>query len=68
MNAMNPQHENAQALTSMSMIQACSSQCAIAIPLVAPLPASPTMCSEPMFDASSEQPTTNQPISRPARK
>jgi hypothetical protein len=52
----------------MSMIQACSSQWAMAMPLEAPLPARPTICSDPMFEASREQPTTNQLMSRPARK
>jgi hypothetical protein len=44
------------------------SNCATATPLAAPVPASPTRCSEPMFDAKSDAPTTNQPVFRPARK
>lgn len=41
---------------------------ATAMPLLAPVPASPTRCSEPMLDANSDAPTTNQPTLRPARK
>ena len=39
-----------------------------ATPLAAPVPARPTRCSEPMFDAKSDAPTMNQPTLRPARK
>jgi SSS family solute:Na+ symporter len=38
------------------------------ITLVAPEPASPTRCSEPMLEAKIEAPTTNQPRLRLARK
>ena len=37
-------------------------------PLVAPEPASPTRCSEPMFEAKIDAPTISQPRLRPARK
>src|SRR5262245_8592981 len=40
----------------------------MATPLVAPDPASPTMCSEPMFEAKMDAPITHQPRLRPARK
>ena len=41
---------------------------ATATPDAAPVPASPTRCSAPMFDANSDAPTMNQPALRPARK
>jgi len=50
------------------MIHACISQWAMAIPLMKPAPASPTRCSEPMFEAKMEEPIDNQPASLPARK
>jgi len=40
----------------------------MARPVVAPWPASPTMCSEPMFEVKIEAPITIQPAFRPARK
>ena len=47
---------------------AMSSNCAAGNAPEAPLPASPTRCSEPMFVAKIEAPTMNQPALRPARK
>jgi len=40
----------------------------IAMPVEAPCPARPTMCSEPMLDAKIEAPIANHPMSRLARK
>jgi hypothetical protein len=40
----------------------------MAMPVNAPCPARPTMCSEPMFDVKIEAPITTQPALRPARK
>ena len=50
------------------MSEASTSKCPTAKPLAAPVPAKPTRCSEPMFEAKREAPITNQPASRPARK
>jgi hypothetical protein len=50
------------------MNDAMTSNWATAMPLAAPVPASPTRCSEPMFEANSDAPTMNQPMLRPARK
>jgi hypothetical protein len=44
------------------------SNCPTATPLAAPVPAKPTKCSLPMFEAKSEAPITNQPTFLPARK
>ncbi len=52
----------------MMSTQACSSQCAIAMPVAAPCPARPTMCSEPMFEVKMDAPIVIQPALRPARK
>ena len=52
----------------MMSTQAWSSQWAMPMPLVAPLPDRPTICSEPMFEAKTEAPTTNQAMFRLARK
>jgi hypothetical protein len=41
---------------------------ATATPVAAPVPASPTRCSEPMLDANSDAPMMNQTLLRPARK
>jgi len=40
----------------------------MATPSVAPDPARPTMCSEPMLEAKIDAPMTHQPRLRPARK
>ena len=44
------------------------SQCACAIPEVAPAPASPIKCSDPMFEANMEAPMASQVAVRPLRK
>ena len=38
------------------------------VPDEKPVPASPTTCSEPIFEAKIEAPITNQPTFRPAKK
>ena len=53
---------------SKSASQEWSSYNPMATPVLAPVPASPTMCSEPMLEAKMEAPMTNQPACRPARK
>jgi hypothetical protein len=57
---------NTQPRTRMS--QACISQCAMAMPVANPAPASPTRCSEPMFEEKIEVPICTQLLSRLARK
>jgi hypothetical protein len=50
------------------MREARTSNWPTAMPLAAPVPASPTRCSDPMLEANSDAPTMNQPMLRPARK
>ena len=57
---------NTQPSTKMS--QDWISQCAMAIPEAKPAPASPTRCSEPIFDEKIEVPICSQLLSRPDRK
>ena len=50
------------------MSQACISQCAIAMPVAKPAPASPTRCSEPMLEEKIDVPICSQLLSRLERK
>ena len=50
------------------MAQTFNSNAPTAKPDAAPEPASPIKCSDPILDAKSDAPTSNQFIPRPAKK